>query len=307
MRAWGIEAVWLTYAPVGFGDHHWTAGDADGRRWFVTLAEVSAPVSTVSGGPADGTGTLRAALDTAAALDGLGFVVAPVRTAGGASVLPFGPRHALSVFPYMTGESGRFGQELGRDERQAVIELLARLHTTPPPETTPAHDPGIPGRDPLERTLLETDRPWHGGPFAEPAREAVSRGLGVLRRRLAEFDRLAAAVRGRPVVVTHGEPHPGNLMRVDGRLLLVDWDTVGLAVPERDLWLAASGQDDLDRYAELTGHRPDPPALTCYRLRWALNDVAEFLAWFRAPHEHTADLETAWTGFTGTLDQLAET
>jgi spectinomycin phosphotransferase len=34
LTAWEIDAVSLTYAPVGFGDHHWTAADAREGRWF---------------------------------------------------------------------------------------------------------------------------------------------------------------------------------------------------------------------------------------------------------------------------------
>ncbi|MET8862440.1 hypothetical protein ABZW11_05735 [Nonomuraea sp. NPDC004580] len=65
LKAWGIEAPALTYAPVGFGDFHWVAGDR-----FVTVADVRRRSYD----------SLRAALDTAAALRGeagLEFVVAP--------------------------------------------------------------------------------------------------------------------------------------------------------------------------------------------------------------------------------------
>ena len=41
LRAWGIDAVALTHAPIGFGDHHWTAVDDQGRRWFVTVADLA--------------------------------------------------------------------------------------------------------------------------------------------------------------------------------------------------------------------------------------------------------------------------
>ncbi|WP_432843998.1 phosphotransferase family protein [Dactylosporangium sp. CA-092794] len=37
------------------------------------------------------------------------------------------------------------------------------------------------------------------------------------------------------LVLTHGEPHPGNTMRTGGGWLLIDWDTALLAAPERDL------------------------------------------------------------------------
>jgi spectinomycin phosphotransferase len=106
-------------------------------------------------------------------------------------------------------------------------------------------------------------------------------------------------------VLTHGEPHPGNLLRAGERRLLIDWDTVGMAVPERDLWLVARDEEDLARYTKATGRAVDHELLGLYRLRWALNDVAEFVEWFRSPHGRTADAEQSWDALTGTLAQLA--
>jgi spectinomycin phosphotransferase len=31
------------------------------------------------------------------------------------------------------------------------------------------------------------------------------------------------------MVVTHGEPHPGNLIQTSAGLVLIDWDTVAVA------------------------------------------------------------------------------
>ncbi|MGH3770032.1 MAG: phosphotransferase family protein [Pseudonocardiaceae bacterium] len=104
--------------------------------------------------------------------------------------------------------------------------------------------------------------------------------------------------------MTHGEPHLGNLILGDDGYLLVDWDTVGLAVPERDLSVLSDSPLALARYAEVTGRTPDAAALALYRLRWSLVDVAEFITWFRGPHSRTSDTEAAWQGFTGTLDHL---
>ena len=65
--------------------------------------------------------------------------------------------------------------------------------------------------------------------------------------------------------------------------MLVDWDTVGLAPPERDLWMVASETgDELRRYTELTGRPVDPTALGLYRLRWALDDISCFVRDLRA-------------------------
>ncbi|MEV4013102.1 phosphotransferase [Nonomuraea angiospora] len=293
LGAWGIGARTLDYAPVGFGDYHWVA---DGR-WFITVADVRRR----------GFDGLRLAMDTAAALRAeaeLDFVVAPLRTTDGATLLRL-DRHrwAMSVFPYTNGLAGEFGEEQPAEDRAAIIDLLAALHATPPPLSTPPRPLELTGRAALEQALQDTRLPWPGGPYAEPAREVIADHAGVLRRRLAEFDR--AAARTGEAVVTHGEPHPGNLLRSGGRWLLVDWDTVGLAVPERDLWLVARDAGDLARYADATGRTPDPAALELYRLRWALDDVAEFVEWFRSPHGRTPDAEQSWDALTGTLKTLA--
>ncbi|WP_220447259.1 phosphotransferase [Nonomuraea deserti] len=299
LRAWGVQAATLDYAPVGFGDYHWVAGAGSGRRWFVTVADVRRRTF-------DGLGL---AMDTAAALReeaGLGFVVAPLRGSDGTTLRRLDRhRYAMSVFPYADGTAGEFGDELAASDRGAVIELLAELHATPPPLPTPPRPPEPAGRAVLELCLSEPDRPWLGGPFSEPARELIAEHTGTLRRKLAEFDQLAGTL-GEPVV-THGEPHPGNLLRADGQWSLVDWDTVGLAPPERDLWLVAKEPGDLARYAEATGRTPDPRALAFYRLRWALDDVAEFVEWLRSPHGRTPDAEQAWESLAGTLAELRAT
>src|SRR4029079_7870380 len=90
-------------------------------------------------------------------------------------------------------------------------------------------------------------------------------------------------------VVTHGEPHGANLMTLDDDLLLIDWDTVGLAAPERDLWLVVSDEACAKRYAEPTGHQPDPGALVLYRERWNLDDLAHVVQRFRGTHQAGPD------------------
>ncbi|WP_206068372.1 aminoglycoside phosphotransferase family protein [Nonomuraea composti] len=297
LTAWGIEAATLNHAPVGFGDHHWIATGAGGRRWFVTVAD--ARLRSYD--------ELGRAMETAAALReeaGLGFVVAPLRAFDGATLRRLdGDRYAMSVFPYEEGTAGEFGDELPDADRGRLIDLLAELHTTPPPRTTPARPVELPGRAALEQALADTTLPWLGGPYSEPAQDLLASHAGTVRRRLAELDRLAARP-GEPVL-THGEPHAGNVLRDGARLLLIDWDTVGTAAPERDLWLAARDEEDLARYTKATGRAVDRDLLALYRLRWALNDVAEFVAWFRAPHGRTADAEQSWDALTGTLQELA--
>lgn len=300
----------VSYAPVGFGDHHWQVVDEEGRRWFATVSDLDHKEYCGQGAAAALRG-LRRAMETARTLrerDGLRFVVAPVPSADGSSVVALDARYALTVFPHVPGRSGRFGQRLPEAERDQVLELLAHLHGRRPPGTTPPSPLEPAGLSGVHKALGELDGTWSGGPFAEPARELLAEHAATLRARCAEFDELTDGVRGRgaPLVVTHGEPHPGNLILGADGYRLVDWDTVGLALPERDLSLISADPSELARYTELTGRTPDTAALALYRLRWSLLDVAEFVEWFRGEHDRSEDTETAWKGFTGTLNRLAD-
>lgn len=312
LEQWGDIATELDYTAVGFGDHHWIAIDAGGKRHFVTLADLEHKEHCAHGSSGRGgvrTGLSRA-MDTAAILGDvaeLDFVVAPARTRDGASVVPVGERYAVSVFPFVAGSVGFFGETLPPQQRRRIIETLAALHGSSPPESTPQISPNVPGRHRLEQALDTLEQPWPGGPYAEPARELLAEHAQVVREKLAQLDRLIEAA-GTPqagVVVTHGEPHAGNVLQIEGRQLLVDWDTVGLAPPERDLWLVAAEPQDLDTYAQLTGRKPDPSAMALFSLRWALADVVEFIDWFGRPHAETEDTEQAWVGFSETLEELS--
>ncbi|TCO44795.1 phosphotransferase [Actinocrispum wychmicini] len=295
LAEFGIDAVTTAYAPVGFGDYHWTVTGADGRQWFATVADLEDKPNALDG--------LRAAMDTAVALSDRHFVVAPLRAGSGETVVALNTRYGLSVFPFIAGKPGEFGQELPPQQRDQVLDVLAELHSAQPPRTTPHLDLNPEGRDDLDAVLKES-APWTGGPFSEPARHLLADNAGMVRARLEDFDRLADKMKRAPHVVTHGEPHPGNLILAPAGYLLVDWDTVGLAVPERDLSVLSDNPDDLKYYTVTTGRAVDGDALALYRLRWSLADVAAFTTWFRSPHERTPDTETAWQGLVSTIQVL---
>ncbi|WP_240918071.1 phosphotransferase [Phycicoccus sp. HDW14] len=104
------------------------------------------------------------------------------------------------------------------------------------------------------------------------------------------------------LVVTHGEPHPGNAVRTATGLVLVDWDTARRAEPERDLWLVAA-RADLDvvaRYEDLTAGAVERSRLRARERRWGLADVASFVPDLLAAEHAGAD--TAWQ-----LEALART
>jgi spectinomycin phosphotransferase len=284
---------------------------AAGRRYFVTVDDLDRKgwLGHDRDSAFDG---LRAAFDAALALrrdGGLRFVVAPIPAARGETVLQVGSRHCVALFPFVEG-SARFGADRTPAERAELIRLLADLHgaTRVALPVARRRHLDLPYRRHLETALRELDRTWTGGPFSEPVRALLAGHASELRRRLRAFDDLAGqlAAGDADLVITHGEPHAGNVLRAAADVLLVDWDTVGLAPPERDLWMVATETgDELRRYTELTGRHVEMAAIERYRLRWALDDLSCFVRDLRAPHRRTADAEHAWQALKLTVAQVA--
>jgi spectinomycin phosphotransferase len=306
-QGWDLRPADLRYAPVGAGSYHWTARDDQGARWFVAVDDLDGK-SWLGSTRAGVYAGLRAALDTARWLrdqTGLGFVAAPEPTRDGETARQLNPRYAVAIYRYIEGGGWEFGDVLPPAVRDRLVDLLAALHQVTPTSRVPVARLDLPERGRLEQALDDLGRPWPGGPYAEPARARLAGAAGPIRDLLATFDRLAARLAGAPHrVITHGEPHPGNVMRAGDGLRLIDWDTVGLASPERDLWEVlgpADSDSDGDsnsaaarRYTHATGHTVDPDGLRCYQVRWALDDLAAFTGALRTGHQDTAGPRAAW-------------
>lgn len=294
-EGWQLRAGSLEYLPVGGGSHHWLLAGEDGVRHFVTVDDLDGK-DWLGGTRQAVSAGLGRALRTAAALRGragLEFVVAPVPDSGGKPLRRVDDRYTVSVFPFLNGSSFPFGCYPDEELRGQALAMIAVLHRSTPAvrDLAPVHVPGFTDRDGLDAFLLDPGRPWHGGPFSAGAQRLAAARAADIARLTAAFDRLVettAPARADPVI-THGEPHPGNVMRVDGRLVLIDWDTVALAAPERDIALVADGPADVDRYQEAAGRTVDPALVTLYRLRWYLDDVSSAVSMFRSPHRDTAD------------------
>jgi spectinomycin phosphotransferase len=257
---WGIAPATIDYRGVGFGSHHWAVTDADGSRWFVTADRA--------------TGHLEPALRTAIALRGAGleFVVAPIPTSGGTATHAAGKGYLLAVYPHVDGEAGHFGPHPAAD-RPAMHAMLARLHATPAPTAEP-FDLDLPERDDLRRARETIG----DGPYGRRANALLVEKGRLIDDLLDEYDGLSETLPpAGEWVVTHGEPHPGNVIRTPDGLKLVDWDTVRLAPRERDLWLV----DDL-------------PAYAFFRLRWRLSDIASFAHDLSLPHAETEDTSASF-------------
>ena len=284
---WGVDKFELRYLPVGGGAYHWhltggsdslfvTVDDLDDKDW---LGEDRDTVAE----------TLYAALGVARWLHddaGLAFVLAPLVTTHGPSLMRFADRYTVSVSPYLDGRCQPFGPHTDRARRWQVIDALAALHSvTPPPGTPNLVEPIIGVRHDLEAFLDDPGECWTAGPLGEQARALLVPHAVELAARLHAFDRSCRALATESVVVTHGEPHAANVMTVGDRDLLIDWDTVGLAIPERDLMFVILDDADAERYADATGHVPNPAALALYRTRWDFDDLSHIIQTFRGAHD----------------------
>jgi spectinomycin phosphotransferase len=295
---WGFEVEALDYAAVGGGSYHWVVRDLEGRHGFVTVDDLD--VKPWLGDTRESTFEgLKGAFDAAVALrdSGLDFVVAPILAGGGDTVRRVGPRYAIALFPFVAGDAGEFGR-YDATERAAILTMLAELHqSTPAASVARTVDLGLPGRGELESALQALDQTWSGGPFSEPARQTLARHASDVAELLSLFDRLGADVAQRSGnrVVTHGEPHAGNVMRTADGHVLIDWDTVALAPAERDLWmLVRDSPSSATIYTDTTGHELDQVAVDFFRLTWDLADTAAFTHQLRSPHRHSEDTVRAF-------------
>jgi Phosphotransferase enzyme family len=303
---WAITPATMEYRAVGYGSHHWQVTAGRDLSWFVTVDDLAARLRS----PADSLDAahrrLCSALRTARAIyeSGARFVVAPVRTADGDVVRRVGESYAVAVYPYVDGRSRPFGATWPAADSRALLTLIAAVHAAPAHACRSAltDDFLLPGGDALIQALDDLAIRWDSGPYSERARQLLAAHAVELRRLLDRRDQLAAEARRRPdrMVPTHGEPHAGNFIQVGSRWMLVDWDTVLIAPPERDLWLLDPGDGSMpEAYRQVSGRVVVPSMLDLYRLTWELSDLASCAARFRQGHADTAEDRKDWEILSG--------
>ncbi|HXL91613.1 MAG TPA: phosphotransferase [Streptosporangiaceae bacterium] len=309
-RSWGMSVASIAYRPVGWGSHHWEAVDTSGSRWFVTADDLADKRLTETEPLAGAYARLRASLAAARALRDAGrtFVVAPVPAGDGEPLARVNGGFGVAVYPFVDGQSFQWGEFSSAEHRLGVLGLLVAVHTAEVRGPALTDDFVIPHRDELAEACAGA-RVRERGPYARAATQLLMRHAVPLRGLLARYDQLVVDARVHPAraVLTHGEPHPGNTMLTVAGWQLIDWDTVLIAPPERDLWLLDPGDGTtLDAYADATGVTPLPALTELYRLRWDIADVAVDVSRFRRPHDGSTEDGKCWELLSSLIERLTQ-
>jgi spectinomycin phosphotransferase len=308
--AWALDAREIRYVPKGAGSYHWVVDvNWGGLKCFVAVDDLDTKpwIGRSRGTTFEGLGAAYEAARVLESRPGLGFVVGPLRCADGSVVVRLSDQFSMAVFPFVDGGAGSWGDPISKADRMILLEVLSRLHGTPVHGefSIGARPLDLPERASLQSVLDSLDSPWHGGPISEPARAALSDHALDVKVWLDEFESLAHQLDTTEAthVITHGEPHPGNLMHTAHGLRLIDWDTVALSRPERDLWMFHDvSSQGFSRYEELTGTRVNDAAIRFYTLEWSLSDIASFSVMFRGSHTETEWIRQKWDGFRRLLE-----
>jgi spectinomycin phosphotransferase len=305
---WALDVDELTYVPKGAGSYHWL-GVVGGRpRCFLTVDDLDAKpwIGTTRESVFEG---LSVAFQAAWLLNhevGLPFVVGPLPSVGGSTVARLSDQFSVAAFPFVDGRAGSWGEPISGRERDELLVALAQLHTATCGDLHISRSAlDLPERLFLTRALDSLSLPWDGGPLSEPAQSAWAAHARAVRGWMEQLDALGARLGEMEgvEVVTHGEPHPGNLIHAAGGLRLIDWDTLALARPERDLWMLDDGSPAaFAPYQELTGARISQAAISFYRLAWTLSDIASYVGLFRSPHRDDKWVRRSWAAFQQLLD-----
>jgi hypothetical protein len=272
---WTLDVEVMTYLAVGAGSHHWSVTTRFGHSYFVSVDELEA------GG--EGRAAHSRALEVCKRLSehGLEFVIAPVASNSGEIAHAFVGGHVMAVYPHVNGTSGAFADPMDASTMECVVETLVRLHeaTDSVRDLAPVDETSIPSRRELQRALVNLHSSGTS-PYPHAVTALLQSRASLIERSWNDFDIFASSLRRQSnrFVITHGEPHLGNVLRQGSDVRLVDWETARLSLPERDLWLVARRNPNaVDFYQRRSGRDLDEYALRMFELRWWLTDIALFL------------------------------
>lgn len=278
---WLIAVSDVEYAPIGYGSYHWHVWGLDGARWLVTFDRMDER-------------PIREAYQVASELAAdLTFVRGPALATEGAATIGV-DGWWVSLWPWLDGRVGDHSTPRSGGDLVDAARCLRMLHDHQRLSRVPEleEDWAIPRRDQLLDLMDPARSVGEKGPYAQEALGLLGANESKVRDLFARYDELVAIVSvSAELVVTHGEPHPGNVVHSADGMALIDWDTVRWAPRERDLW--ALGRPAEWRHSYGTDVALSTEAMDLYQLQWTLVDVADFVPDLVQARETTPDLDIA--------------
>lgn len=215
-------------------------------------------------------------------------IIAPLTTRAGELFVEF-EGFTVLLAPFVEGVSG-WDTHLTPEQWRALGLGLKALHTIEVPESLRAIVP----RESFDATarlfvqqLLEESVACRGGDvIAAELVRIVQEKRDVIALLLWQAQELSARLLLQPPAycLCHGDIHAGNVLLCEGKLLIVDWDTLILAPPERDLMFIGGGvggcwnqPQEVQWFEEGYGaYESNPIVLAYYRCERIIQDIAEF-------------------------------
>jgi spectinomycin phosphotransferase len=194
------------------------------------------------------------------------------------------------LYPYVAGRGG-FEQALTEAQWRAFGAALRALHTAEIPpdllEGIPTEPYSSAWRAQVRDYLAQAERAVFKDAVAARMATLMRQRRDDIRRVVERAEELAAALSTQTPAqgICHADIHAGNLLLApDGRLFIVDWDTLLRAPKERDLMFIGGGVGAIWNTQRETGLFYDGygsaeihlPALAYYRYERIVEDIAAF-------------------------------
>lgn len=266
---YGAPAGPLEFVPVGEDGWHYRLGDL----WISVRRDLR--------------GHLPEAYQAAEILrrSGLGFVIAPLPGADG-RVSRMVSGYPVVVFPHLPVSAV---ESLDAAGLAAIVDLLARVHQSMVGVSLPVETYDLPFAEDVMWALdIASGRAPDAGPYSRLLHELIRAHRARITELYAEFGELSrkCAASDIPLVLTHGEPGIGNVLKGAAGFLLADWGELMWGPAERD-WF---------HLVRSFGSAPPcrPEFLRFYQIRWYFNEFTEYATRFFRSHAGDADDAMMW-------------